>query len=497
MYPPIFLQAENPSQCRKYGYNAMDKGREGGQDSEPLINDRTPKITVDDILNFIGYGPLQLIAFCMVGVTLLAYSIDDSLFAFIDIPVQKKWNISGVKYAIVPAITSITNIVGGFGYGYLSDHFGRVWPYALIVLNIGIFGLASAFSPTFATLAVLRAITSFATSVVTATAIVTLIEFLPVRNRGKVIVLAKMTESVGSCICAGLAWWLIPTYTRDGWRYLVIAAAIPNFLAMIFRLSFHLQSPRYLIAKGRFSEARKVLSQMARFNGKNLSDILPDEYELNELVVIETPNDHNLWKTIKNFGAIFKSPYLKTTVLIGIAYVTEGMSSYGASLFLPIILSRLNVNPYFTAFVGYLGQFPGILLMAIIVEWRYVGRLNALRLFTVLTVISFFLFAFVQNAVSIPVFTILIYFSMVPIDALFNTYISECYPTSIRALALVFFNNLLSFSELFIPFVSGYVSDISIHWLYPVVWAGLFSFQFFVSLFFNFETRGIRLTDTV
>ena len=281
----------------------------------------------------------------------------------------------GVKYAIVPAITSITNIVGGFGYGYLSDHFGRVWPYALIVLNIGIFGLASAFSPTFATLAVLRAITSFATSVATATAIVTLIEFLPVRNRGKVIVLAKMTESVGSCICAGLAWWLIPTYTRDGWRYLVIAAAIPNFLAMIFRLMFHLQSPRYLIAKGRFSEARKVLSQMACINGKNLSDLLPEEFELNELVVIETPNDHNLWKTIQNFGAIFKSPYLRTTVLIGIAYVIEGMSSYGATLFLPNILSRLNVNPYFTAFVGYLGQFPGILLMAIIVEWRYVGRL--------------------------------------------------------------------------------------------------------------------------
>ena len=72
----------------------MDKGREGGQDSEPLINDRTPKITVDDILNFIGYGPLQGIAFCMVGITLFAYSINDSIFTFIDISVQKKWTIS-------------------------------------------------------------------------------------------------------------------------------------------------------------------------------------------------------------------------------------------------------------------------------------------------------------------------------------------------------------------------------------------------------------------
>ena len=473
----------------------MDKKREDVPENEPLINDGT-QVAVDDVMNFIGYGPLQFIAFGMAGLTMLAYAINNSLFAFIDISVQDRWNVSEVTFAIIPSVTSITNIIGGFSYGYMSDHYGRVWPYVLSLLNIGIFGLASAFSPTFATLVVLRATTSLAITVVTSTAIATLIEFLPVRNRGKVLVLAKLTESVGSCICAGLAWWLIPTY-KLGWRYLTIAASIPSFLAAVFRLAFHLQSPRYLIARGRFKEARKVLSQMARINGKNLSDYLPDGVEFNELVVIETPISGSLWKTVQNFGVVFKSPYLKRTVLIGIVFIIEGMSNYGASLFLPNILSQLNVNPYFTAFVGYLGQFPGILLIAIIVEWPHVGRLNSLRFFTFLTVVSFFLFAFVQNNVSIPVFTILIYFSMVPIDGLFNAYIAECYPTSIRTLSLMFFNNILALSEIFIPFVSGYVTKVSIPWLYPVVWAGLYSLQFLVLLFFRFETREIKLTDTV
>ena len=211
----------------------MDKKREEVPDNEPLINDGTRKVAVDDIMNFIGYGPLQFIAFGMVGLTLLTYAINDSLFAFIDISVQDRWNVSEVTFAIVPSATAVTNIIGGFGYAYLSDHYGRVWPYTLSLLNIGIFGLASAFSPTFATLVILRATTSLATSVATSTAIATLIEFLPVRNRGKVLVLAKLAESVGSCICAGLAWWLIPTY-KLGWRYLTIAASSPIFFAVLF-----------------------------------------------------------------------------------------------------------------------------------------------------------------------------------------------------------------------------------------------------------------------
>ena len=475
----------------------MNKEKATTQNSDRLINEKTPKVTVDDVLGYIGYGPFQVVAFCMVGLTMLAHGFNISLFSFIGISVQKQWNLTGIQFAIIPSVTGATNIIGGFTYGYTSDHFGRVWPYVVPLLNVGIFGLASAFSPSFATLVVLRAISGLAVTGIFSIAITTLTEFLPVSNRGTVIVLLRLTEAVGSCLCAGLAWWLIPTHGVNGWRFLIVTASIPFLFAAVFRLIFHFQSPRYLIARGRSKAARRVLSRMACVNGKALSGILPAELEFEELVAIETQTGRTLWQTALNFKAIFMPPYLRTTVLMSIVYTLQGMSSYGASLFLPSILSRLNVNPYFTAFIGYLGRIPGILLMSIIVEWRHVGRLNSLRFFTLLTVVSFLLFAFVQNEVTIPVFTILIYFSMVPINSVLNTYISEYYSTSIRTLALVFFSNLQALFEIFIPFVSGYVSDISIPWLYPVVWAGLFGFQFFMSLFLNFETLGIRLSDSV
>ena len=461
------------------------------------VNDGYSKVSVDDILNFIGFGPLQVIAFCLAGLTTLTFGFDSTLFSFIGIPVQRKWNLTEIEYGILPSMAGVTNIFGAFFYGCLSDHFGRVWPYFLILLNVGLPSLASSFSPNFATLVVLRATTSFA---VTAAAIIvfpTLIEFLPVRDRGKVLVLVIVIQAVGSCACAGLAWWLIPTYPTDGWRYLIIATAIPILFAALFRLVFYLQSPRFLLSKGRFKEARMVLSQMARVNGKQLSDFLPEDIDLEELIIMEAESNQSFWQTAKNFRVIFSRMYLRRTVLIGIIFPMQLAGYIGSSLFLPSVLNNLTHKPYFNAFVGYLGQIPGIVLMSIIVEWRHVGRLNSLRIFTALTVVSFLLFAFIQNTVSIPVITILIYFSMVPNVPLLFTYISECYPTSIRTFAVGFFNNLASLMFIVIPYVSGYVSDISITWLYPVVWAGLFGVQFIVTLFLNYETLGTELDDTV
>jgi len=285
----------------------------------------------------------------------------------------------------------------------------------------------------------------------------------------------------------------------NGWRYLVIATALPSFFSTLYRLVFFIESPRFLIAKGRFAKARKTLSLMARMNGKNLNDFLPEEKEFQYSVSIETKKKETFVQSFSKFLTIFKPPYLKRTICLSIIYPTETITYYASALFFPAILKeQLGINnPYFTLFIGYLGQIPGILLMAIILEWARVGRLNSFRFFTLLSVVSFLLLAFVQTAVTIPVFMILIYFSLVPIIPLLYTYMSESYPTAVRTFALSFFNGLSAIGSIVMPFVSGYLSDVSIPWLYPTVWAGLLLFQFVVSLFLRRETLGTNLTDTV
>ena len=276
----------------------------------------------------------------------------------------------------------------------------------------------------------------------------------------------------------------------------MIATAIPKFIGAAYRLFiFPLQSPRFLIAKGRHKEARKVFEKMAQLNCKNLDDILP-----NDKKIIDFSKDKNnapvCAQFCRNLSSLFKPPYLTVTILMSIINVTSMTAYYCSSVFLLQVLKEFGTDPYSASFVGYLGQIPGILLMAIIVEWRGVGRINSLRFFTLITIASWLLFAFVRNQIATPVLTIFLYFGMVPQISLVNTYLSEVYPTAIRNTAFVFINSIAAVVGIGAPYFSGYLTQVNIPWLYPTVWVGFYSVQFMVSLFLRRETLGQNLHDT-
>ncbi len=283
-----------------------------------------------------------------------------------------------------------------------------------------------------------------------------------------------------------------------------MASSIPFFIGTLYRVLFYVESPRFLLARGRFQDSRKSLQKMAQLNGKNLSDLIPDNVPLADYLLIKPRIKKNFSENVCSLFSIFKKPYLRTTILLSIIYVTETVAYYSAGVFLPQFLLNVspffaNQGPFFTAFVGYLGQLPGIALMAIIIEWPKVGRLNGIRFFSLLTAISFFLFGFIQNEIATSVLMIFIYFSMVPIIPLLLTYISEVYPTEIRGFANGLFN---SFSPLFgigVLFASSYMTEISVElpWVFPTVWGAVFLVQFVLSLLLNIETFGKELKDNV
>ena len=450
--------------------------------------------SLDDILESIGYGPFQALAFLFAGLASFAFAFDIIVFEFIDISVQDQWNLSSVNFAILPSMTCISNIPGAMMYGYLADTFGRVWPMALALANVAVFTLASAFSPNYIALIFLRVASSFGVVGVTTLIFPILIEFLPVRNRGKVLTSVFLVQLVGYCTCGGLAWWLIPHDPRNGWRYLIIASSIPVFIAALFRLVFYVESPRYLVAQGKFSEAKKVLAQIARINRKSSLIEVIDSSDLKPNI-----DRKSLTTVIFQLRILFGREYLKRTLCLIIIYVIETGSYYASSIFLPETIKNLNtdLDPYFVAFISLLGPIPGVILMSIIMEWPGVGRINSLRLFTLLCVVFFVLLAVVQNSISVPVIVILIYFSMVPIIPLLFTYISECYPTEIRATASGIFNICSAFVGISFLFLGGFLAGSGIPWLFPAVFACVFVVQFVTSLFLRYETLGMKLKDTI
>ena len=433
-----------------------------------------------------------MIAFLLTSLTFFMYGLDVSVFVFVESEVRQTWNLTEIQYALYPAITRVSNLIGAILISTLTDYYGRVWPYVLAMTVIGVFGLADSFSPSFSVLIILRGLASLGVGGIAVVALPMFVEFLPRKNRGSALILSNLTPSLALSVACGLAWWLIPTYPRNGWRYFMIVALTPAFLTAGFRLIFYFQSPRYLLGKQKYTEAWKVLKFMAWMNGKNLSSFV-EESKFSPTV----HTDKTTRPPLKDLVIIFKRPYLRRTLCLTGLIITEISGYIGSTLFLPQELTKLNVDKYFSTLVAFIAQVPGVLFMAIIIEWKYIGRLNSLRFFSVVAAVFFFLLAFIQTEVTIPVFLIFIYFSLLPILIAIYAYISETYPTNIRSLTVAYFSVIQALTSVGIPFISAYLVSLHHIWLYCTVWGCVYVLNLVFALLLNYEPRHRQLVDVL
>ena len=485
---------------------AQDRDQEDdAEQSSSLIDGldagRTVPIGVNDVSNFIGIGPFQWLAFMLAGVCGIGLNFDMLTTSLVSLSIDEEWGLNGVGFSLITSLSGVTSIVGGLLFAVLSDMYGRVWPLALALVVVATGGLASAFAPSFAVFLALRCFTGFGLMAVIVMSTSMLLEFLPVRSRGKIVTLTHVLSSLGSGVGAGLSWWLIPSYPRYGWRYVIIASALPLFLAAAFRMLFFYQSPRYLIARKRYKDAAKLLRTMAAFNRKDINVFLPDGTSLEAVLAQGTDRDQNKLTLISNLRrilTIFKPPLLYRTVCFFVIAIMVTITIMGIVLFTPILMKSLGADPYFVLFTSILAQIPGLLLMSIITEWQWFGRRNTLRIFTAMGIIFALLLAFVQNEVTIPIFTMLLYFAMFPLTVMAVIFISESYPTEIRAQAMTFFTSVNGLFRIAFPYIYGYITDLTIStWLFPTVMAIQYFILLVAAMFVRHDTLGRDLTDSV
>ena len=451
---------------------------------------------VDNVLSSIGFGLFQVVAFILTELSCIAGVCEAMTFAFVSIEVTSRWKISSLTYASVPAATSIANVIGELIVGFFADKYGRKWPYVASLFTLAIFVAASAFSPTFAVFGVLRSLASIGYGGVSVVKIPTLMEFLPIKQRGVVATSTGLIEGFAKCAVAGMAWWLVPTYPDSGWRYFILISSIPSLITAIL-LIFFVESPRYLVTHNKPERAWKVFSLIATVNGKNIDDIVKKDDFLHNIRILRNCNDEK--GNIQKFAVIFNKQYVRRTICFAFVLSIAIPVAYNTTVFLPNYLNSLQLDPYFITLIGLASEIPGRALIPIIVEWPEFGRRNTIRIFFLLSVIFYLLFAFVRNEIATPVLIVMVYFSLVPTSGLITTYISESYPTEIRIMALAFLSIVSDLTGAWFPFVSGYATDLSTvyPWLSPTYLAGAMFIGFIFTMLLKHETRGQYLEDVI
>lgn len=152
------------------------------EEDEVLTNKHIDRkiTTLDDLISNIKFGSLHLKMLITTGGAYFAVCAEIVVVVFLSDLVKKEWNLDKFIFSLLPLGSGIGGILGECTFGIFSDKFGRKWPFAIAVSLVALFGIASAFAPSFMVLVVLRSCVSVGNGAVSSIVFVYLLGTLPI-----------------------------------------------------------------------------------------------------------------------------------------------------------------------------------------------------------------------------------------------------------------------------------------------------------------------------
>ncbi|CAI9732230.1 cation transporter 15-like [Octopus vulgaris] len=181
-----------------------------------------------------------------------------SIVSEFDLACEREW----LKNIAVSAMFA-GFLVGNILFGTLSDAFGRFKMFcAANALSI-FSGLIKIYSPNIIVFLIIYIIEGFGIAGTYLILFTILQECVTQNYRTRLNYLMHGTYGLGAMLLAGVA------YVFPKWQHLLYATIIPHILIFILALKFLPESPRWLLNKGKFTEAEKSFEKIAKTNKKN------------------------------------------------------------------------------------------------------------------------------------------------------------------------------------------------------------------------------------
>jgi putative MFS transporter len=305
--------------------------------------------------------------------------------------------------------------LGSLVFGRVTDRVGRQTMYvadlALFVVGSGLqFFAAEAWQ-----LLVLRLVMGIAIGADYAIGAALLAEFLPRRQRGRLLASLNAVWTVGYVVA--LATGNLMTGLGDeAWRWMLASSALPALLVLLMRFGTP-ESPRWLVSRGRVDEARAVVEEH-----------LGADVDVDELVAVAESREHASWTRL------FAPELRRRTAFAGLFWFCQVVPYFALFTFVPIIFEALGVGDSFgPEFVLELFLLAGAVVGVVVMDrlprrgfliWSFAALTVALGVLGVwpdapggVAVACFAAFAFVVSAAG----------------NLETVYPSELFPTELRA----------------------------------------------------------------
>lgn len=254
----------------------------------------------------------------------LMFGFDSGVIGVALLFIKKEWSLSPALQGWVVSSLLLAAAVGVGCAGMLSDRFGRRPVLKVMAAIFALGALGCAFSPDVSWLIFFRCVMGLGVGASAVVVMVYLAELAPTEHRGKITALGQLMVVSGILISYIVDYVLSPS---SAWRWMIGLGFVPSAI-LLLGLFFLPESPRWLVKKGRNTEAATVLRRMGRAQ---------PEVELQEIETMEAQ------QVKRSLGAALREltgPGLRLVLIatLGVAILTQFMGINSIIYYAPTML---------------------------------------------------------------------------------------------------------------------------------------------------------------
>lgn len=181
------------------------------------------------------------------------------------------WHISPRQIGVLIAASYVGQLAGALLFSGLAEKFGRVLSATAAVAIMSALSLACVITGNFPALVVCRLVQGVGVGGEVPVAAAYISELSRAHGRGRFFLLYELIFPVGLMTTGQIGAWLVPVW---GWKAMFLIGGLPGLVIAILVARLP-ESPRWLISKGRLSEAERIVRQIESSTERRFSTAAP------------------------------------------------------------------------------------------------------------------------------------------------------------------------------------------------------------------------------
>ena len=239
--------------------------------------------------------------------------------------IAQEFDITKTQHGVIGAASLFGILVGAIGLGGLADVFGRKVMFIAEMAIFIVFLCLLVLSPSYFWLVIFLFGLGVALGCDYPTAHLIISESIPSCMRGRLVIGAFAFQALGALTGTIVGYLVLKNIPEVGaWRWMYATAVIPAVIVILGRFRVT-ESPHWLLARGRKTEAEKQVERLLAREPKH-----PKDVQLAEA---------GAGRSERKFSALFKKKNRRATILASVPWFLQDLGTYGIGIFTPTILA--------------------------------------------------------------------------------------------------------------------------------------------------------------